>query len=1215
MEPEAQLESESSEKSLCFSQEEEKEESQEPEETGIENPLVKPALTGDIEGLQKIFEDPENPHHKDAMQLLLEEDTIGRNLLYAACMAGQSDVIRALAKYGVNLNEKTARGYSLLHCAAAWGRLETLKALVELDVDIEALNFREEKARDVAARYSQTECVEFLDWADARLALKKYIAKVSLTITDSEKGPGRLLKEDKNTILNACRVKNEWLETHPEASINELFEQRQNLEDIVTPIFTKMATSQLHVAVGVILDIFGSIVCGYWCARVIEFILTDPFNNSLTNIVLSFSLVYMTFYIEYIYKFRAQGITTSVREAEDKQASRTSGTEGTLSLAYDSQSVQHNAPQVEYLGMSGIVALITVGLNLDSLSFKANMEHLITKFLMLFSSVYELLIYTFFGIVMGCGEIEYFNFHTLVFIFILFMTVNFARMITTILVSPILMHLRHEYNWRLGIVIAWSGIRGVYSILLAPDIYNLAEQKTEAPHMFIFFVQAVSLLTMGISSYMMTQSAETLGVCAISLPRQRVIQNVTHHIQQILQNTITLFKTEKLLTNVNWTLVEEKTKIEYIISPDTLQFSHILSASRDECPTDEILLEEAKLHVALIQMSSFEKQCNDGVIGVEAARILIGATKIYCLIQGKFISIYDVSTYIRTRSWLRMFKNILTYLEYHKERGTFVLPGSNRFILYVHHIVFSEEFEYAGYIITFMYIYPLIIHLWPMARELNVSALHSINDYFLFLYVLQSALKITILRKKYFQQHWNILDFIIMLIGLIDVFCLYFVTLRPSNLYLIQLTVVLGYLRIARLFPLFKIIIPVLIHVIDVQIKKHRSLVYTIIKGYVKSQEDAKVLVKQISGHESVYQKLHDILEKNKQDAVKELGLIEHENRDVVIALKTKQAVRRVFAKAQKRLTFLWSRGIMDRHEAISMNKVFLKKIKSLNSFPMVAPPPTPGQYLSNIIWLENKDVLIDFFKERAKLAYFDYGDVICKEGEMPLGIYLIISGMASLHSSSPTFGIDCTQQPDVGEETLFTEYCTSGEVLGELSCLLREEVKYTAICETTLQAFFISLEDLYEGFDVFWPSLEYKIWLNLALQVAYQYFEPNIADEDLDFQKCVMSKHAYVENLLIYNEMTLRPETMKFVIIVYGNVINSATEEPYIAPCIIPKTCEQIQGTADVSKLLIIQSSEANTDDRNNPLAITANLERFEKCREPYLDLGRERALRITHW
>lgn len=41
------------------------------------------------------------------------------------------------------------------------------------------------------------------------------------------------------------------------------------------------------------------------------------------------------------------------------------------------------------------------------------------------------------------------------------------------------------------------------------------------------------------------------------------------------------------------------------------------------------------------------------------------------------------------------------------------------------------------------------------------------------------------------------------------------------------------------------------------------------------------------------------------------------------------------------------------------------------------------------------------FFQERAKLAYFDYGDVICKEGEMPQGIYLIISGMAIVRDYS----------------------------------------------------------------------------------------------------------------------------------------------------------------------------------------------------------------------
>lgn len=39
-------------------------------------------------------------------------------------------------------------------------------------------------------------------------------------------------------------------------------------------------------------------------------------------------------------------------------------------------------------------------------------------------------------------------------------------------------------------------------------------------------------------------------------------------------------------------------------------------------------------------------------------------------------------------------------------------------------------------------------------------------------------------------------------------------------------------------------------------------------------------------------------------------------------------------------------------------------------------------------------------------------------------------------------------------------------------------------------------MEDLYEGFDVFWPSLEYKIWLKLAIGVANQYFEQIVAGE-----------------------------------------------------------------------------------------------------------------------
>ncbi|XP_050623710.1 sodium/hydrogen exchanger 11 isoform X2 [Macaca thibetana thibetana] len=837
----------------------------------------------------------------------------------------------------------------------------------------------------------------------------------------------------------------------------------------------------VHVGIGLILDILGSIIFGYWCAKIIRCILADVFSNMLTNIILCFSMVYMTFYI------------------------------------------------VELLGMSGTLALVAVGLNLDSLTFKPKIEFVITKFLRIFSCVYEHLIYTFFGIVIGCGELDHYELYTITFIVILFTTVN----------------------------------------------------------LFILYVQVVSLLTMGINSYVMTQSARKLDLCVLSLPRQMALQNATQHIQEIVQNTISLSKGEKILTNVNWTLVEDKTRIEYIPS------SHVSHKDmKMESTTDEALIEEARLHVATIQMSSFEKQRNNGILEIEAARILIGAAKCYYSTQGKFMSIYDVSTYMRTRSWLMKFKTVLTFLDYRKEKIHFIPPESNAFLTFIFHIVFSEEFEYTGQIINLIYIYPMMTHLWPMARDLHVSALISINYYFMFLYVLESTLKIIILKRKYFRQYWNTLEFFILVVGIIDIFCVYFVKLRRHNLALIQLTVIMGYLRIIRFLPLFKIIVPILVNIADVQIKKRLSLMYSITKGYIKSQEDAKLLIKQISVHESIYQKLYEILETNKQDAVKELGLIEHEGRDVVIALKTKQAIRNVIAKALKNLTFLCSRGIIDKHDSTEINKVLLKKLKALNNFPKAIPPPTPDKYLHNIIWLEGKDVLIDFFKERAKLACFDYGDIICKAGEMPQGIYLIISGMAILHSLSPTFGIESSQRPDRKSSDMFTEFCTAGDIIGELNCLLKCEIEYTVICETSLQACFISLEDLYEGFDAFWPSLEYKIWLKLALSTAYQYFEPSLIDEDLKFQKCVMFNQAYVETLSSYNEMNIDNMTMKFVILVYGSVIDTKTEEPYFAPCIIPTTCEQVQGTSDLSKLLIVQASELTQRNSNTNVMVDTGLQ-----------------------
>ncbi|XP_060132584.1 ankyrin repeat domain-containing protein 45 isoform X1 [Zootoca vivipara] len=216
------------------------------EEQATFNPLLRACLTGDTEGVQQIFEDLEDPDHEKANRLLMEKDIVGRGLLYATCMAGQSDVIRTLARYGVDLKDKTARGYTLLHCAAAWGQLETLKTLIELEADIYATTSRGEKARDIACRYEQTECVAFLDWAEAKQNLRNLIFQIQTTITDPEKVQGRLNKEDKNISLKACQAKSDWLENTKEATLEDFVEQKQLLEDIMLPIFTKLATPRVQ---------------------------------------------------------------------------------------------------------------------------------------------------------------------------------------------------------------------------------------------------------------------------------------------------------------------------------------------------------------------------------------------------------------------------------------------------------------------------------------------------------------------------------------------------------------------------------------------------------------------------------------------------------------------------------------------------------------------------------------------------------------------------------------------------------------------------------------------------------------------------------------------------------------------------------------------------------------------------------------------------------
>ncbi|KAM4641117.1 ankyrin repeat domain-containing protein 45 isoform 1-T2 [Discoglossus pictus] len=212
------------------------------------NPLLRYALEGDVQSLNSLFEDKAHPGHDQSGQLLVEKDLLGRSVLFPACILGHGEIVKELVKHGANINEQTQRGYLPLHCAAAWGQMEVLKVLVELGANILALNFRGEKAYDISVRYNKTECAEFLIWAEAKLAFKRFVSSVQQSITDPEKVQVKLTKEEKNLVINACKAKNEWLEQAKNPSLQDFEDQRKQLEDTVQPIVNKMNAPKADTA-------------------------------------------------------------------------------------------------------------------------------------------------------------------------------------------------------------------------------------------------------------------------------------------------------------------------------------------------------------------------------------------------------------------------------------------------------------------------------------------------------------------------------------------------------------------------------------------------------------------------------------------------------------------------------------------------------------------------------------------------------------------------------------------------------------------------------------------------------------------------------------------------------------------------------------------------------------------------------------------------------
>lgn len=75
---------------------------------------------------------------------------------------------------------------------------------------------------------------------EAKNELESFTYNLKNQIGDKEKLGGKLSDDDKSTIETAVDEKIKWLDSNPDASVDEMKEQKKALEEIVNPIISKI---------------------------------------------------------------------------------------------------------------------------------------------------------------------------------------------------------------------------------------------------------------------------------------------------------------------------------------------------------------------------------------------------------------------------------------------------------------------------------------------------------------------------------------------------------------------------------------------------------------------------------------------------------------------------------------------------------------------------------------------------------------------------------------------------------------------------------------------------------------------------------------------------------------------------------------------------------------------------------------------------------------
>ncbi|XP_006895420.1 PREDICTED: sodium/hydrogen exchanger 10 [Elephantulus edwardii] len=889
-----------------------------------------------------------------------------------------------------------------------------------------------------------------------------------------------------------------------------------------------------EIRVGLGLHFLASFVTGIISSKILQVWMATIFGDDVNHISLSFSILYLVFYI------------------------------------------------CELIGMSGIFTLAIMGLFLNSTSFKPGVEALLLEFWNCLAFVSFLMVFTFIGLLIPAQTYAYISFSDLFFSLNMYFTLFVLRLLTILLLSPLLSRLGHGFNWRWAFIMVLSEMRGMPNISMALLLaYDSSTGTEREKSQMLFHGVAVCFITLILNRFILPLAVSKLGLRDVTSTKYKSLYYTYKHFQELTKSIASTLKFDKDLANADWNVVER-----------AIIFQNPYAASQEEttghqmvrCPNcnkeiDETLnieaMELANSRLLSAQIASYQRQYRNETLSQNAVQLLVGAAGSFGEKKREYMSPETIKSYSESKKILTFIRKILLNWVYNtrKEKGT---PSRNFLLRIIHSIVFTDEFEYAGYLVILMNLYPIVISWIPTFNEIYEAELRKSNFSFLVFYILEAVLKVAAMRKEYFLHTWNVFELAITFVGIIDA-SFYNQISKERNFTVIKTMVFLKIVRLLRLLRILKLVTPKLLQIIDKTMSQQLSFRYSVLKGYVQGEADIMTVMDHISSSQQIKQMLVKRVTRNTARAMKELGYLEYDHPEIAITMKTKEQIDVMLNIAREIVKVFRSEGIIHKIEGSEINKLIIAKKKEMFDFqPDIIRSPTIEEVLYQIPWLDKEQEHISFIQERAKLVTFDCGNDIFEEGDKPKGIYIIISGMVKLQKSKPSFSDDniISGSKEKDFPKVHTDYLISGEIMGELNCLTNTLMEYSATCKTVVETCFISRKHLFEAFELCCPAIEYKMWLKIGLTITAKKVREKLSYEDWNYKMQLQLCNLYVKDVPLNTKTDIYDEAIIYIVLIHGAVEDSQLRKVYKAPSLIPITCHQIQGTEEFTKLVIVQTS-----------------------------------------